>query len=227
MSNPVRTVAATAALCLAGALSGCGAVPAATSPIATPTVAPPVVTPSAAAEAPQIYAEGPLEPGWYRTSQFLPAFAFRVDGDGWRALFADDADEFAIDLNGREPLVAIARPAKVIDPMTGVAADAPDDLVAWFVAHPRLNAEEVDDRTSLAGQAVRTVEFGNPGTVDIPIFSFPSGDFRAPPGTTQRSYVAAMDGPDLVVTVVTEGTSAEDQQRVARVLDSLQLLARD
>jgi hypothetical protein len=157
---------------------------------------------------------------------FVPAFAFRV-GEGWRALFRDDADEFAMDMNGSEPFIAIARPAKVIDPTTGTATDAPDDLVAWFMAHPRLEATTVTDRASLAGLAVGVVAYTNPGTVDVPIFAFPTGDFRVPGGVTQRSYVAAMDGPDLVVTVGIDADAAEQEALVAEVLDSLQLLARD
>jgi hypothetical protein len=183
-----------------------------------------LATPSVPAEEPSTYAGGPLAPGWYRTSQLDPAMAFRIDGEGWHALFDEDpAGGFALDFNGSDPFVGLARVPQVIDPATGTLGDVPDDLVAWLLAHPRLEAREITDRSSLAGLPVRVVEYTTTGG-DVTLYYHPGGNFHLGPGLTMREYVMPLDGPDLVVTAVLGRDPVAGEAAIEPLLDSLQIL---
>jgi hypothetical protein len=166
--------------------------------------------------------EGALQPGWYRTRNFEPTLAFKVGADGWKTFFVDDADEAYME-GDAGMMVQITRLSQVVDPATGAASDAPDDLIAWFLAHPRLDASEnLDDRTALAGLPVRSVTYATTGS-DVPLFAYDLGNFHLRPGLWSRSYVMQMDGPDLVVTVTAKSDGSLPDSIVG-VLDSLQIL---
>jgi hypothetical protein len=204
-------------------LGGCAAGPAATT--ATPSGAPAVAaTPSVPAQDPAPYAGGPMAPGWYRTSNLDPPVAFRIEGDGWRALFDEDpAGGFALDFNGSDPFVGLARVPQVIDPATGTLGEVPDDLVAWLLGHPRLEAREITERSSLAGLPVRVVEYTTTGG-DVTLYYHPGGSFHLGPGLTMREYVMPLAGPVLVVTAVLGRDPATGDHLVDPLLDSLQTL---
>ena len=217
-------------LLLGATITGCGAQPgnvASPTPTSpppsspTPSATSPAATSSFGADNPQPIAEGRLQPGWYRTSNFQPTVAFAVDDDGWRAFFVDDADEVYVGGNAGE--VQMTRLSQVVDPATGTSTEAPDDLIAWFLAHPRLEATEVsDDRATLAGLPVRAVTYATTGG-DVPLFAYDGGNFHLPPGHSLRSYVVQMDGPDLVVTVSSNADGSVPGPEMA-LLDSLKIL---
>jgi hypothetical protein len=221
-------------LILGAAITGCAAQPSdVASPTPTsssasstePTSTSPAATPSVAASDAQPIAEGPLRPGWYRTSNFQPTVAFEVGDDGWQAFFVDDADEVYIEGSGGT-MVQMTRLSQVVDPATGTSSDAPDDLIAWFLAHPRLEATEAaNDRATLAGLPVRAVTYATTGG-DVPLFAYDAGNFHLRPGLSLRTYVIQMDGPDLVVSVLVNADGSVPDS-VAVVLDSLTILGDD
>lgn len=204
-------------LAVAMALTACG------TPGASSASASAAATPSVPAEDPAPLAAGPLEPGWYRSSHLEPTVAFRVEEDGWRVLFDENPDDgVALDFNGSDPFFGVARVPRVIEP-DGTLGGVPDDLVAWLLAHPRLEAREIDDRTSLAGLPVRIVEF-RPTGGDVTLYYHAGGNFHVPPDVTVRQYVMSHPEGDFVVTVGLGPAPAETEGAVEPILDSLQVL---
>ncbi len=117
--------------------------------------------------------------------------------DGWRFFFQDDTDEMFLGNGGVE--LAGGRVANVIDPSSHAIVPAPDDFVSWFASHPGLVAESPQPVT-VGGIVGQSIDVTNPGTADIDIFAYPTGDLRVSAGTTARLWVLPYDGPDLVFT---------------------------
>jgi DNA-directed RNA polymerase specialized sigma24 family protein len=185
----------------------------------SPTLAPASTSPTPAPTEPFALVSGALPPGRYTTTLFQPTLAFTLD-DGWRGLFPDDDDEVALE-GPAGVFFAISRVAKVIDPTTGTAVDAPDDLVEWLTTDPRLTAEApnavtVDD---LAGQSV---DFTSNDGREHAIFAFPTGNLRIPPGVTYRCYVVPLEGPDMTIIVGAPTAGFADAVAMTQpVIDSL------
>lgn len=121
---------------------------------------------------------GALAAGRYATTAFEPQLEFTVE-DGWRALFADDSDELALE-GEQGDIFSITRPTQVIDPVSGRAVETPEDLVAWLATHPSLESQapepiEVD---GLSGQSIDTT----PTASDVPVFAYEAGKHALPFG---------------------------------------------
>jgi hypothetical protein len=162
---------------------------------------------------------GALPAGTYTTTAFEPTISFTID-DGWNGLFPDDSDEVALEGPGAV-IFAIGRISKVVDPTTGLAVAAPDDLVEWFTTHPKLTAAAPEAVTisGLDGQRVDvTVTDGS----ERDIFAYPTGNLRIPVGVTFRCHVVALDGPDMAIVVgAPDAGFAEAVGMIQPVLDSL------
>jgi hypothetical protein len=166
---------------------------------ATPTSSPQPIAPrpTAAQSGPIAVREGPASAGTYTTSSFEPTVVLTLPSDGWSFFFQDDDDEMALG-KGDVELIG-GRVANVLDPATRATVPAPDDLVVWFASHPRLKAE-TPRPASVGGLVGQSIDVTNPGTSDIDIFAYPTGNLRVAAGTTARVWVLPFDGPDLVFT---------------------------
>jgi len=196
-------------------LVGCAA--ASTAP--SPTVAPASPSPTPAPTEPFALISGALSAGRYTTTLFQPTLTFTLE-DGWRGMFPDDDDEVA--LEGPDgAFFAISRVSEVVDPTTGTAVAAPDDLVEWFTTHPMLTAETPQSVTvgGLPGQVVDV--FVTNGS-ERGIIAFPSGNLRIPAGVTYRCYVLPLEGPDMTIIVGAPNAGfAEVVEATQAVIDSL------
>lgn len=68
---------------------------------------------------------GPLPAGTYTTTRFEPTLVVTL-GEGWTQLFADDADEVALDHPADRVALNFTRVTRVVDPDSGRPVDAPD-----------------------------------------------------------------------------------------------------
>jgi hypothetical protein len=181
----------------------------------------PVASPSASAGpiGPVPIGEGALEAGTYTTTVFDPNLTFTV-GDGWHALFPDDVDEVA--LEGSGSFLGMTRPATVVDPAPTGAIPAPDDVATWLVQHPSL-VSTAPTTVEIAGQEGVTFDVGlQPGTAQLDIFAYPTGNLHLQPGTRTRFWVVPMEGPDLVILAIAEEASFEEAVvRAEQVVASL------
>ena len=99
---------------------------------------------------------GPLEAGTYKTSRFRPGLELTV-GEGWKTLSAETGASFTLmseDAEAGNPIFAIVRPQRVIDPDAKVKGQelpdeaylpVPEDYVKFFLTHPLLDAGKVSD----------------------------------------------------------------------------------
>jgi hypothetical protein len=173
---------------------------AATTPEASASPAPPcdeglpsassAADPSASA-AP--LAEGPLEPGRYTTTRFEPQIALTL-GAGWRELFEDDSDEVALESDSG--FLAITRVTRVVDPETGRAEDAPEDLFGWLLEHDAL-AVECTTAVTVGGLPGMMLEATVARGADI--FAYAEGNMRVVSGQGMRYYVLSLEGPELTI----------------------------
>jgi hypothetical protein len=188
------------------------------SAAASPTVAT-LPDPTVAPTGPFALRSGTLPAGEYTTTAFQPTVTFTLV-DGWRGMFPDDDDEVALEGPGRA-LFAISRVSQVVDPTTGTAVDAPDDLVEWLTTHPRITSQapRVVTVGGLAGQMVDVVVTNGS---ELEILAFPTGNLRIPQGVTYRIYVVPLDGPDMTIIVGAPNAGfAETIEMFQPVLDSL------
>ena len=212
-------------------LVGCsGTSTASSSPTAlpSPTVAPPTTSPSVAppSESPTVAPTGPfalrsgaLTPGPYTTTAFQPPLAFTLDA-GWNGMFPDDDDEVALEGPGGI-FFAISRVSKVVDPTSGLAVAAPEDLTDWFTTHPLLTVTTPNAVTvgTVSGD-VLDVTVTN--SSEIGIFGFPTGNLRIPAGVTYRCYVLPLEGPDMTIIIgAPDDGFADAVVFVQTLLDSL------
>lgn len=167
---------------------------------------------------------GTLPAGTYATTRFEPTLILTL-GEGWTQLFADDADEVALEHKAEGVALNITRVTRVVDPGNGSRVEAPEDLIAWLASHPALSASEPEPVT-VAGIEGRTLTIG-PSTGDVPLFSYPSGDMRLPPNEQARIYVVPLDGPDLTVFQAGPGAPDAVSELVAPILASLQVTSED
>jgi hypothetical protein len=213
----LRTIPAIAA-CLglfASLLAACSATPASSSQpaasaptvgSASPTVA---LTPEPTAPAPTTPAptppapsgpvairEGKADAGTYTTTSFKPTVQLTLPSDGWRFFFTDDDDEMAMGKGAVE--FTGGRVANVLD-ATHKVVPAPDDLVSWLAAHPRLEAGTPQPAT-IGGIVGQSIDVKNTDTSDVDIFAYPTGNLRVAANTTARIWVLPYEGPDIVFT---------------------------
>ena len=162
---------------------------------------------------------GTLPAGPYRTNFFVPQLILTLP-DGWSQFFPDEDDE--IYMHDANAELAISRPAKVRDPVTREAVDAPEDLMAWLVANPDLNVTE--DPTEIDGDMPGSWIEPAP-TRSVNVYAFPGGDFRFVPGERQRAFVIPLDGPDLAVTIMAPegGNLAEALDSALTIVESIQI----
>ena len=163
---------------------------------------------------------GTLEAGTYRTNRFRPQLVLTLPA-GWSQFFAEEDDEIFMGSPDAELAIAVA--AEVRDPATSGRVAAPEDLLAWLIDHPALNASEPTPVT-VGGIQSNYVEF-NPSR-EVRVFAFSSGDYRIVAGPKQRMYVIPQDGPDLAVTIAgTEaGTLAAALPAATPIVESLQIV---
>jgi hypothetical protein len=174
---------------------------------------------SASPTTPVPVGEGALEAGTYATTAFDPALAFTL-GDGWHALFPGDADGVAFEDAGA--FLGITRPAGVIDPPPRGAVPTPVDLATWLSQHPALVAT-APAAVEIAGHEGVTFDVGlEPGTTQLDIFKYPTGNLHLQPGTRTRFWVVPMDEPDLVILAMApEADFEEAAVRAGQVVASL------
>jgi hypothetical protein len=185
----------------------------------SPTSAPASTNPTPAPTEPFALRSGALPPGVYTTTLFQPTLIFTLD-DGWRGMFPDDDDEVALEAPDGV-FLAISRVANVVDPTTGTAVAAPDDLVEWLITHQKLTAGTPDAVTvdDIAGQ---WVDFNSTDGKEHAIFAFPSGNLRIPAGVTFRCYVLPLDGPDMTIIVGAPTAGFADAVAMSQpVIDSI------
>ena len=167
---------------------------------------------------------GMLPAGTYSTTRFEPTLILTL-GEGWTQLFADDADEVALENKPEGVALNITRVTRVVDPRNGSRVEAPEDLIAWLASHPALSASEPEPVT-VAGIEGRTLTIG-PSTGDVPLFSYPSGDMRLPPTEQARIYVVPLDGPDLTVFQAGPGGADAVDELVRPILASITVIPED
>ena len=200
---------------IAAVLAGC----------AGATTAPASPSPTAAPTGPVALRSGALPPGQYTTTAFQPTVAFTLD-DGWRGMFPDDDDEVALEGPGGA-FFAISRVSEVVDPTTGAAVAAPDDLVEWLTTHPRLTSETPRSVT-IGGLPGQVVDVNVTSGSELEIFAFATGDLRIPAGVTYRCNVVPLDGPDMTIIVGAPSAGFADAVEIVQpVLDSLVIDAGD
>lgn len=182
-----RLTAASGAILMALVI-GCGT----GTPSSVPSPSPATPVPSGA----RTLEAGLAEAGTYTMTRFQPRLTLHID-DGWLVLFPDDDDEFALEDLADKTVFYGSRVAQVVDPGSGVG-DAPDDLVAWLVDHPDLEAS-APAATTVDTLPATSIDVTNEDTTDTDLFAFPTGNFHIPPGVRLRFIVVPMDGPDLVI----------------------------
>lgn len=161
---------------------------------------------------------GPLEPGRYTTTTFYPRIALTL-GPGWRQLFEDDTDELAFER--ADGFLGFGRVDCVVDPKTGWAVDAPDDLAAWLAEHEALTFEGAAEVT-VAGLPGTRVEVTSTRTVDL--FHYPTGNFRAVADNRFRWYIVSVNGRELTITAAAPVAAADAVfADVQAILDSLEV----
>jgi hypothetical protein len=119
---------------------------------------------------------GQLEPGSYEAPSWTPPFVMAPSDDTWRVV---ELDPDWISLVHGADALQITRWQAVIEPSartagTSALVDAPADLVAWLVDHPRLRTSS--QATTLAGvpavritaQPLRTLDHGPPDCAGQP-----------------------------------------------------------
>lgn len=142
-------------------------------------------------------AAGSLDPGSYDSgSAFAPALRLTVDEPGWRALFAPDDDELALEHeDGR--FLAFTRVTRVVDPKTGQDVDAPDNLAEWLSEHPALQPTR-SAPASIGGASGTRVD-ASPTESDTNLFWYESGSMHTVPQVRWRVYVVDVDGTPLTI----------------------------
>lgn len=217
MTRPIPTLLLTLALAACG-----GASPATSTPTATPATATPATATPTTAGVPSLH-QGVLQPGRYTTTSFQPKLTMTL-GEGWEALFQDDEDEIAFERAG-PAFFAITRVSQVVDPTTGRAVAAPDDLAAWLVRHPALDADQPQPAT-VAGVTGTSLEAAVKSVSQMDTFAYPTGNMHFTAGERVRFYVLPFDGPDLVAVFSTAPTGFDAVAAdVKTVLESLEVAA--
>ena len=197
-----------AAACLA--LAACGSEDT-TAPAAGATTA----ETQASAEAMSIQA-GSLDPGTYESGAlFEPALRLTIDEPGWRALFAPDDDELALE-NEDGRFLAFTRVTRVVDPKTGRDVPAPDDLTGWLSKHPTLQPTR-SAPAAVGGASGKRVDAA-PAESETNLFWYPSGSMHTAPGVRWRVYVVDVDGTPLTVVF---GASTASFEKGAKKLEPL------
>jgi len=159
--------------------------------------------------------------GTYRTTAFEPPLQFTV-GDGWRAAFADDSDEIALDHEGMAIFLAMTRVSQVVDQSSGSAVDVPDDLIGWLTGHYALDTSEPRS-VEIAGISGEMVDACVTG--DREMFAYGTGNMRVTSGDRVRYYVLPLDGPDLTIVIATTSETGLDAalEAVQPIMDSLEI----
>lgn len=142
--------------------------------------------------------------------------------EGWSLFFPDEPDGVYMGSRGVEML--IGRPAQVIDPETGAAADAPDDLSSWLTAHPDLNASNATP-VEIAGVASTYVDLSPTTDVDV-LYGGGRGNNFHIPAINVRFYVIPQEGADILVAVLPSpgGTLEAALAAGVPVIESLQIV---
>jgi hypothetical protein len=140
---------------------------------------------------------GTMPAGQYMTNLFEPQLVFTLP-DGWTQFFPDEDDEIFMGMADAE--LAVSRAAQVVDPDSRSPAEAPEDLLEWFTAHPSFGGL---DPVAITIDGIDSHYFDLPApSADTKLFHFSGGDFHIPPGVATRIYVVPLDGPDLSLVVL-------------------------
>jgi len=202
-------------------LAACIAVALATTVVACSAGATPTATPSptlAASPTVQPLLGSAHEAGTYRTRQFNPQVLLTLQ-QGWSVYF-DELNGTYMTLGKSDLLVG--KSGDVVDPATHQRAPNPDDVMAWLVAHPELNATDPTP-IQISGYDASWVEVDPTHSVDV--FYDPLGNFHVGPGRA-RFYVIPWDGPDMFIAVLKPevGTFEEALTVGVPVAESVQIL---
>ena len=148
----MRTQLTAAAAAIVLLTSACG-----TEDDAERTAAPTPVTAAETNDAKELPGTpGPLDEGTYKTSRFRPGLELTV-GKGWKTLALETGASFTLmsdDAKAGNPIFAIVRPQRVIDPDVKVKGQelpdeaylpVPEDYAKFFLTHPDLDAGKVSD----------------------------------------------------------------------------------
>lgn len=185
-------------------------------------------SPSPATSVPSPSGPIPLQAGFpgagiYTTTAFQPRLTIRLFDDGWRVLFDDDDDEFAIEGDSGDATIFYGSRVSQVVGRDGSVTKAPDDLVAWLSGYRGLTAA-APVATKVDSQSATSIDVTNNGDSDNDLFAFPTGNFRIPAGFRLRFTVVPMDGPDLAIYM--GGRIDQFDAAIARtkpMLDSLQI----
>ena len=166
---------------------------------------------------------GSLDPGAYVSgASFEPALRLTIDDPGWRALFAPDDDELALE-NEDGRFLAFTRVTRVVDPKTGQDVEAPDDLAGWLSEHPAL--QPTQSAAATVGGISGTRVDAAPAEGETNLFWYPTGSMHTAPGVRWRVYVVDVDGTPL--TVVFGAPTASFEKGVAKLEPLLASVAFD
>jgi len=136
-------------------------------------------------------------------------------------VYFDEAGGTYMNLGAAEFLVG--KSGDVIDPVTHQRAPNPADVMAWFVAHPDLNATDPTP-VDISGYAASFVDIDASGVIDV--FYDPLGNFHVGPGPMARFYVIPREGVDMFIAVLKSPSGTfEDALTVGvPVAESVQIL---
>jgi len=152
----------------------------------------------------------PLPPGDYVRSSFMPPIALTLT-EGWRAVQLFDGFFDVQQMVGSPNVIAVqfARPSTVYG--TGGQAVEPSTAAEAAEALRGNEAFEVfgDSQARLGGMEGRVIEIENAGDAHATVMVVPPGPLGIDPG--RRLWVAFLDTPDGLLTVMVGGSVAEWQ----------------
>jgi len=152
----------------------------------------------------------PLPPGDYVRSSFMPPIALTLT-EGWRAVQLFDGFFDVQQMVGSPNVIAVqfARPSTVYG--AGGQAAEPSTAAEAAEALRGNDAFEVfgDSQAQLGGMEGRVIEIENAGDAHATVMVVPPGPLGIDPG--RRLWVAFLDTPDGLLTVMVGGSVAEWQ----------------
>jgi len=152
----------------------------------------------------------PLPPGDYVRSSFMPPIALTLT-EGWRAVQLFDGFFDVQQMVGSPNVIAVqfARPSTVYG--AGGQAAEPSTAAEAAEALRGNDAFEVfgDSQAQLGGMEGRVIEIENTGDAHATVMVVPPGPLGIDPG--RRLWVAFLDTPDGLLTVMVGGSVAEWQ----------------
>lgn len=155
-----------------------------------------------------------LSPGEYVTTEFEPAFSFRV-GEGWQSAIPESQELVGI-ARGDVPLLSFVNPSQVFDSKQPAeqkkiaAPDTVDGWVAWYQQNPYLEVSDpepaaIGDATgvSLSLRATSAPEDYGEFCDDPCVPGYPVGDtaWDFYLGDKEKDYVLEVGGDTVIVSI--------------------------